>query len=76
MTLSGKNGFGGFFKQGVITAVTTALLITPASEGSKAIMSGGKELISEIRTQVEQKQLPAADLDASVESSEETSESQ
>ena len=71
-----KNGFGGFFKQGVITAVTTALLITPASEGSKAIMSGGKELISEIRTQVEQKQLPAADLDASVESSEETSESQ
>jgi hypothetical protein len=73
-----KNGFSGFFKQGVITAVTTALLITPASEGSKAIMSGGKELISEIRTQVqvEQKQLPAADIDASVESPEETSEPQ
>ena len=68
-----KNGFGGFFKTGLITAATAALLTTPATEASKAIMSGSKELISEIRAQTEQKQLPAAEPDASVESTEETS---
>ena len=68
-----KNGFGGFFKTGLITAATAALLTTPATEASKAIMSGGKELISEIRAQTEQKQLPVAEPDASVESTEETS---
>lgn len=68
-----KNGFGGFFKTGLITAATAALLTTPATEASKAIMSGGKELISEIRAQTEQKQLPVAEPDASVESTDETS---
>lgn len=68
-----KNGFSGFFKTGLITAATAALLTTPATEASKAIMSGGKELISEIRAQTEQKQLPAAEPDASVESTDETS---
>ncbi len=68
-----KNGFSGFFKTGLITAATAALLTTPATEASKAIMSGGKELISEIRAQTEQKQLPVAEPDASVESTDETS---
>lgn len=71
-----KNGFGIFFKRAVIIVGTTAMLNTPAAEASKAIMSGGKELISEIRAQTdqtEQKQLPAAEPDASVESTDETS---
>ena len=71
-----KNGFSGFFKTGLITAATAALLTTPATEASKTIMSGGKELISEIRAQTEQKQLPVAEPDASVESIDETSEPQ
>ena len=71
-----KNGFSGFFKTGLITAATAALLTTPATEGSKAIMSGGKELISEIRAQTEQKQLPVAEPDASAKSIDETSEPQ
>lgn len=71
-----KNGFSVFFKTGLLAAATAALLTTPATEASKAIMSGGKELISEIRAQTdqtEQKQLPAAEPDASVESTDETS---
>ena len=71
-----KNGFGIFFKRAVIIVGTTAMLNTPAAEASKAIMSEGKELISEIRAQTdqtEQKQLPAANPDASVESTDETS---
>lgn len=71
-----KNGFSGFFKTGLLAAATAALLTTPATEASKAIMSGGKELISEIRARAEQKQLPAAEPDASVESIDETSEPQ
>lgn len=68
-----KNGFSVFFKTGLLAAATAALLTTPATEASKAIMSGGKELISEIRAQTEQKQLPTANPDASVESIDETS---
>ena len=71
-----KNGFSVFFKTGLLAAATAALLTTPATEASKVIMSGGKELISEIRAQTdqtEQKQLPAANPDASVESTDETS---
>jgi hypothetical protein len=68
-----KNGFSGFFKTGLLAAATAALLTTPATEASKAIMSGGKELISEIRAQTEQKQLPVAEPDASAKSIDETS---
>ena len=74
-----KNGFSGFFKTGLLAAATAALLTTPATEASKAIMSGSKELILEMRAQTdqtEQKQLPAAEPDASVGSIDETSEPQ
>ena len=68
-----KNGFGIFFKRAVISVGMTAMVNTLAAEASKAIMSEGKELISEIRAQTEQKQLPVAEPDASVELTDETS---